>query len=156
MVGSAEIKSWTMNSASGRERFVCARVSPSGDSHVGIYEVVISGNFWNRGEPLETASLSLDFQVNLTQVLLSEDGMGALRDHLDAWLEEQCNFECMISPESNSDQILTVALGSDPGLISSRERPVFIVSYSRGATMVARWAFVIDQSCVRNFLDDSK
>lgn len=142
-----------MTSASGRERFSCARVSSIENSRSGIYEIVISGDFWSRAEPLETASLSLDFQVRLPQVLLSEDGMETLRDHLVTWLDDQLSFECMI--ELNFDQILAVALGSDPGLISSRERPVFIVSYSRGATMVGRWAFVVDQSCVRNFLGNS-
>jgi len=155
VAGNDEIKPRIMTSASGRERFSCARVSSIENSRSGIYEIVISGDFWSRAEPLETASLSLDFQVRLPQVLLSEDGMETLRDHLVTWLDDQLSFECMISPELNFDQILAVALGSDPGLISSRERPVFIVSYSRGATMVGRWAFVVDQSCVRNFLGNS-
>ena len=106
MAGNDEIKPRIMTSASGRERFSCARVSSIENSRSGIYEIVISGDFWSRAEPLETASLSLDFQVRLPQVLLSEDGMETLRDHLVTWLDDQLSFECMISPELNFDQIL--------------------------------------------------
>lgn len=147
---------WAMTSASGREQFACARVCGSEDSPSGIFEISISGSFWHRGEPIQSASMALDFHVRLPQVLLSESGMAALRAHLSHWLEGQDTFECVISPARNCDQVLTVALGTDPGLICSRDKPAFIVSYSRGAAMVGRWAFIVDQSCIRNYLEGSE
>ena len=145
---------WTMTSASGREQFVCARTCASDRHPWKIFEISISGNFWNRGDPIQTASMVLDFRVHLPQVLVSEDGIATLSAHLGMWLEDQSEFECVVSPVGQGDQLLSLALGYDPGLIYSKNKPAFIVSYSRGPAMSGRWAFVVDQSCIRRFLDD--
>ena len=148
-----EGSSWLMSSASGRERFLCTRIAPAKISRCSLYKVEVNGNFWDKGVPLAEAGISPDFQVQLPQVLFSDDALVALRGHINSWLEERTHFECLMTPELNSDQILTIAIGSDSGLISSKDKPVFIVNYSRGSAMVGRWAFVIDQSCVRGFID---
>lgn len=139
----------TMSSTSGREKLSFALV---GTSELGrIYEVEVGGYFWDRSVPLEAASMTRDFEVRLPQVLISEKGVSALRQHLAAWLDDRHCFECTITSQ-DSEQILSVKVGADARFISSQEKPVFELSYSRGASMSARWAFVVDQTCIREFL----
>jgi hypothetical protein len=126
--------------------------SPS--SGAGVYSIRVDADFWDRSVSIENAVLMQDIHVLLPQVILSDAALKSLAAHLQGWLGNRQPFECSISPEGAGDQVVSVMVCRDEELICSEDRPALVLSYSRGSAMRGRWAFVVDQSCIRSFLED--
>jgi hypothetical protein len=105
--------------------------------------------FWQRDVLVSKAELVRDFEVLLPQVVVDLDALSELRHRLVEWQVNPSEFVCRLGTEKGGDQVLTFAVGRDANLICNVLRPACILTYECGAAMVGRWAFLVDQSCIR-------
>ena len=147
-------QSWSLTANSGWKRFSC---SASGilDNQLDIVCAIgISGDFWDRGVALDIASLKEDFHSVFPQVILSREYLSALCKKLDAWLELPEEFSCDLSEPTRSYQEIIFSLGRRPEFISSIDKPVFELQVIISPTVVSKYAFIVDQSCIRICRDE--
>src|SRR5215813_9057665 len=74
-------------------------------SKVILSSIVITGDYWDVEKRLASSprlDLSRHFNVELTQILLSEESLVALMNNLDAWLIKPFSFELNISGNSEN------------------------------------------------------
>lgn len=138
---------WSMNSNSGREQFDVF-VESEVDAQTLLCSARILRNFWQREKPIADAQMALDHDIVLAQIIVEIHELEKLLTDFHRWRDEGMLFERRIT-SAVAGPNLSVSIGRDPGLIYSVDKPAFIVCYSNGAAMSGRWAFVIDQSCVR-------
>jgi hypothetical protein len=89
----------------------------------------------------------VDYEISLAQVLVEIDAIENLLNDLSRWRDDATHFERQLTPES-AGQKLVLSVCHDPGLIYSVDKPAFKICYSNGASMSAKWMFVVDQSCI--------
>ncbi|MGO1073330.1 hypothetical protein [Lysobacter sp. CA199] len=145
-----------IRSSSGREAVVL--VGTPVDSFPGtvLCALTVGGDFWCRNRVVAEAELTVDFEVSLPQVVVDKKQVVALNDRFSAWMDDRKGFVVPLSPASRTGQSLTISIGVDPGLICSADKPALIVEYACGASMAARWAFIVDQSCVAAHLEQAR
>lgn len=90
-----------------------------------------------------------DFAVLLPQVVVSNVALKDLRRRLVEWQINPSDFVCDLGAGTGGDQALTLSIGRDSELIYSVGKPTCALTYRCGASMSGRWAFVVDQSCIR-------
>lgn len=142
-------KLWSISSASGRERFLCAVLSDAPYQGVLVCSLRVEGSFWDRSRHLSSADIIPDFDVCLAQVLVDVECLEDLRKRFEEWLRAGTHFECRLNASKSGGQELIVSVGADPGLIYVDAKPAFMIEYSAGAFMTGKWSFIVDQSCVR-------
>lgn len=104
---------------------------------------------WQRDRPLQNAALTRDFRIELSQVVLRIDSLRRLRQRLIEWQVNPAHFTCELCDITAGDQRLSMSIGRDERLIVDLFKPAFIVAYACGPSMSGRWAFLVDQSCIR-------
>lgn len=138
--------SWSMNSNSGREQFDIA-FSSRIDARTTLCTVALRRSFWERDRPVPAAKMTVDYEIRLVQVLVDIGAIENLLIDLHRWRDGATHFERELTP-ATAGQNLVLSVCRDPGLIYSADKPAFAIHYSNGASMSAKWAFVVDQSCV--------
>lgn len=139
------------------DKFATLRLSNRICSDIGLMLVSLelSGNFYDRSADLKVAEQTQDFWVRLPQIRVERNAIERLNMHFTEWFERRVEFECVLTPEKGSDQFLSFKLGRADGLMYSLEKPALTVVYDCGAAMTSKSSFVIDQSCVRSWLDEN-
>jgi len=141
---------WSIVSSSGRECFFCKfKLNRTDYSYISAH-LEIKRKFWQRGVHLKNAQMVEDFNIILPQVIIDNNHLKLLCEKLKFWQISYQGFDVKISSEKEKGQSLIFSIGKDDGLIYSASKPACIISYSSGSAMRARWAFIVDQSCIRN------
>ncbi len=146
LMSNAPCGRWSLSSNSGREQLditLCSRI----DARTCLCAVALRRSFWERDRPLAGASITVDYEISLAQVLVEIDAIENLLNDLSRWRDDATHFERQLTPES-AGQKLVLSVCHDPGLIYSVDKPAFKICYSNGASMSAKWMFVVDQSCI--------
>ena len=158
------VPEWAISSSSGRERFSCRSVLKKDLGQGGMLikcSVCISGDFW----PLENSpiagDLTLDFKVNLPQILILKSKFHQFLAILEKWLEEWptklpeggAEFSFDITDGSAVGQKMCIFLGRVPGVVHDRGKTSFTVEYDSRRSMCGKWSFVVDQSCIGEAVD---
>jgi len=139
-----------MLSSSGRARINCVLIAQSKRAaDVFVCRIEVSGDFWPRGVVRQTIDLTEDFHVVLPQVLIDLASLKALRERLIEWHVNPSSFSIELGVRHGEGQQLAFAIGQDDGLIYSVGKPACMLTYACGSAMKGRWAFVVDQSCIR-------
>jgi hypothetical protein len=142
-------KSWSITSASGRGKVVCRTVGRAKSAGKLVCSFEVEGIAWQRDRALSEASQTTDFRVELPQVVVQTDLLKSLRQRLVEWQSNPAEFVCELCDAAEGDQRLALSIGRDDDLIYSAGKPACILTYACGASMTGRWAFVVDQSCIR-------
>ena len=140
---------WSMPSSSGRSQFYCTLLRHSERIGNSVCALKIKSDFWRRGSKEAGMEMVSDLNVELSQVLLSQVAMHALQVKMNEWLEGGYLFEIELSAIGEGDQKLIISLENDVNLLCTASKPAFVVNYSSGSVMQARWSFLVDQSCIR-------
>jgi hypothetical protein len=145
---------WSIRSSSGREhvsvKFTGKYVDIRGQVFYGC-EVRIDGYFWGRfGKHIE-GDLLEDFSVVLHQVHVYRNRLENFLSRLNAWM---CQPSEMTVDLGGNENDFIIEIGKEDGIISSLEKPVCSIKYFSGSFQSARWAFVVDQSCVWLLIDE--
>jgi hypothetical protein len=138
-----------MPSANGRSRIDCDFVAHADEGGAIVCGMKVQGDFSPRGLRNYGSGQVNDFQVTLPQVLVNPQSLGLLRERLVEWQVNPSSFSLELGVSSGSDQRLTFAIGQDDKLIYSVAKPACILTYTGGSSMLGRWAFLVDQSCIR-------
>ena len=85
----------------------------------------------------------------LHQVLVDVEDLATLQRKLTAWLQTFDEFECDLGTSSPGDPRVHFQLGKNGELICTRDKPALTLTYRAAPAMEAKWAFLVDQSCVR-------
>ena len=93
-----------------------------------------------------------DFCAVVEPVRIDGSAMAELLKRMEGWLDDFNSFELMLSSEEDLEQSTWIRLGPDARFISSSDKPVVEFSVRRGETLATTWAFVVDQSCIREFI----
>jgi hypothetical protein len=144
-----ELKRWSMPSANGRTRIDCSESLDGRRVATCICSFEIEGLSWQRDRALEVANLVRDFTVQLPQVVIDLEALKELRERLIEWQVNPSDFICSLNVGTVRDQTLTVSIGRNPDLIYDVGKPACTLVYHCGASMSGKWAFVVDQSCIR-------
>jgi hypothetical protein len=147
---------WSLPSSSGRSHIDCALLSHSERANSLLCSIAVAGAFWQRGVKRQPLDLTSDFEVVLPQVLLDIDALKHLRERLVEWQVNPSDFNVELGVRSEGDQQLSFSIGQDKDLIYSTDKPAATISYSCGASMNGRWAWVVDQSCIRRCAESIK
>jgi len=142
---------WAIDATNGFQHVQCRLVGVLPDPDIVCCEFQVAREFWNRCDAIAQAALVADLGVELPQVLISISMLRQLRARLDDWMACRSSFACQICPEGHGDQTLMVSIGTRIDVICSTEKPTFTLTYQCGHSMVAEWAFVVDQSCMRGW-----
>lgn len=141
---------WEMPSSSGRARIDCAFIARSERAaDVLVCRIEVNGEFWPRGVVRQTIDTTEDFHVVLPQVLIEFASLKALRERLVEWHVNPSSFSIELGAPYGEGQQLTFAIGQDDGLVYSVGKPACMLTYACGSAMKGRWAFGVDQSCIR-------
>jgi len=146
MISDAPCNRWSISSNSGREQFDIA-IGSRIDARTCLCAVALRRSFWARGGTLASANMTVDYEISLAQVPVEIAAMEDLLVDLGRWRDDATHFERQVTPES-AGQKLVLSVCHDPGLIYSADKPAFKICYSNGASMSAKWMFVVDQSCI--------
>jgi hypothetical protein len=109
------------------------------------------GKFWDRQQSMTTRALGElvpDYELYLSQVILSEERLRQCREHVEQWLSNPLEFELQLS--ATSEPLVTLFIGVREDFISKVDRPVFSLQYS-SSRIKAESCFVIDRSCINLF-----
>ena len=87
-------RSWSIASNSGRASIVSRAISPAPAAGKLVCSFEIEGAAWRRSRPLSDASLTRDFRVELSQVVVRIDLLEALRLRLVEWQVNPSDFVC--------------------------------------------------------------
>lgn len=140
---------WSFPSSSGRERVSFAGRALTSRLGTVAGSVTVTGTFWQRDRELSGAALTRDFDVVLHQVLVEVEDLVGLHRQLVAWLQTFAEFECELGTAAPGDPRIHLQLGKNDGLICTRDRPALTLTYRGMPAMEGKWAFLVDQSCVR-------
>jgi len=145
---------WAIRSNSGRELFAGSFLEEkyAEGRTLLLTSALIFGEFW-REPAFETSRYATpDFQVSLPQLVLDKANLEELICELEKWLERP--KEISLSLSGDRFHALDVAIGPRTDWISTMDKPVFSLSYASGSFEIGKWRFVIDQSCIRCFMDE--
>ena len=144
---------WAIRSNSGRELFAGSFLDEkyAEGRTLLLTSVLILGEFWRAPEFETSSDTTPDFQVSLPQLMLDKAKLEELTYELEKWLERP--KEISLSLSGHPHHPLDVAIGPRSHFISTMDRPVFSLSYAAGSFEIGKWCFVIDQSCIRCFMD---
>jgi len=92
-------------------------------------------------------------EVRLKRVEMPRARLHAAQTALAAWLQDHEPLTCSLTADAGSTQ-LTLSLAPESTFVSSRERPVCRFRFAADLGLEGSCAWVIDQSCVRLWLDD--
>ena len=115
--------------------------------------LIVKGNYWDVEKtllPKPSLELSNEFVIELSHILLSEEKLRVLANHLEAWLDKPYQFELDIS--ENRENQIKIFVGPREDYISTQDRPVFSLKYI-SSRMKGEWSFVTDQSCLNILLE---
>lgn len=150
------VDSWSLSSASGRERFlgrVKRRLLYAGQELM-LVEVGLNSSFWQRDSMLEAGAVHSplvgDSTVLLPQVIVAATRLDELRQTIERWLVHPMPFCVELAI---NDQSLTMTCGARPEFVSTVEKPVCTICYASGGLLVSA-SFIIDQSCLTSLSDD--
>ncbi|PTT58410.1 hypothetical protein [Stenotrophomonas sp. HMWF003] len=147
-----DAKVWAMLSNRGTEWFRLSPLEGAAPPHHRLYRVEVGTDGWDRDDDDSRRSAPVH-RTELGRVPIRDSALAALCGHLALWQERFTPFECVLTPEQDGNQRLTVRVGPDPGVIHSRDKAVFCVVYTAGIGMEARWSFVVDPSCLRELVE---
>jgi len=119
------------------------------ESSFSVFEMEIHGKFWKRNSFSAERQVVDDLNIILPQVLIDISALKLLYENLKFWQISMKGFEVNIASREEKGQQLIISIGKSEELICSVSKPVCVISYSSGSAMQARWAFVVDQSCIR-------
>lgn len=145
---------WSMSASSGRSHFYCTLLMRSKKSENLVCALSLKSDFWRRGATESHLEVVNDLNVELPQVLLSQQAMHALQINMSKWLVSGDLFAIGLGAVGEGDQTLSIGLELDANLLCTASKPAFVVHYSSGSVMQARWAFLVDQSCIRICSDE--
>ncbi len=146
---------WTLTSSSGRNEFTGVFLRHWNDeirSLLLLAEITVQGMFWPRGQEMSGTELVTDYAVTLPQVIVQKDAIDRLIAELTNWSNRPKQFSVDLASSKNNDQALKIFFGVSDSLISSVEKPACVLMYTNGAFIRGEWSFVVDQSCINNFL----
>ena len=140
---------WSIRSSDGRSRMTCHSARSSQVEGTVTGSLTLERQAWQRDRPLKNAAMTRDFRIELPQVVLRVDSLRRLRQRLVEWQVNPAGFTCELCDAAAEDQSLSMTIGRDERLIADLFKPAFIVTYDAGPSMAGRWAFLVDQSCLR-------
>jgi len=140
---------WSIRSSDGRSRMACRSANYSQDTGKLTGSLTLERQAWQRDRPLQNAALTRDFRIELPQVVLRIDSLRSLRQRLIEWQVNPADFTCELCDGTAGDQRLSMSIGRDERLIAAVFKPAFIITCDCGPSMSGRWAFLVDQSCIR-------
>jgi len=140
---------WSLSSASGRNHINCTFLAYSERADTLLCHIQVSGKFWRRGVKQRPTDLINDFEITLPQVLIDIGALKTLREKLVEWQINPSGFKLELGVQSGNDQRLSFSIGRQKDLIYSVDKPAATISYLSGASMEAKWAWIVDQSCIR-------
>ncbi|MEK8020580.1 MAG: hypothetical protein VSS75_027250 [Candidatus Parabeggiatoa sp.] len=149
--------SWSLLSADGWNKvtgtFIRKWMSLEDDVLL-LTDISITGDFWQRDkEEVNDAKITLDFRVQLPQVIIKENALKELIIEIDKWFSEP--REIGIELSNVCYQSFQITFGMKDEFICSPDKPVCTIQYSSDSRMkMGEWNFVVDQSCLRLFRDD--
>ena len=144
-----------LSSSDGWNQFILERKKSFSDDENNIFyiiEVNILGNFWERNKSVNQAELVRDFSVSLPQVILKKIEVINLIEELKSWLD--LPHEIKVNFSTHEEQTMSIRLGLDDDFICSAAKPVCSIRYSAARMKNSEWKFIVDQSCVANFIND--
>lgn len=127
------------------------------DSELGtlwLAQLSIRGQFWGRRgarNGAEDLSLEEDFSVQLYQVVLRQEYMEELARRLEHWLATPHEFAMELSGVNG--QSFEVTFSEREDVLCSIDRPAFTARYVFGKRFTGEWSQVVDQSCIRIFVE---
>ncbi|WP_457336920.1 hypothetical protein [Rhizobacter sp. P5_C2] len=140
---------WSIRSSDGRSRMACRSTNSSQDSGKLTAALTLEQQTWQRDRPLQNAAMTRDFRIELPQVVLRIDSLRRLRQRLIEWQVNPAHFTSELCDIAAGDQHLSMSIGRDERLIADLFKPACIVACDCGPSMSGRWAFLVDQSCIR-------
>lgn len=125
-------------------------------------EVVLTGRHldrakWTQGE----YALAKEYSINLAQVLLSVTELKELARALDRWLRTPIRDLASTHLELSADlggvdgQQFSLAFAPGYGDAATADHPMCHIAY-RGASVAGECSYMVDQSCIRLFVDGMK
>ena len=153
-LGDSTLRAWSMRSSSGRISLSCELIRQSVKTRAMVCAIKMRGEFFERGAAKSVGELVPDFSVSLSQVLLYPQAVQLLRNRLVEWQTNPASFEVELGTSKEGDQRFSIALAQDSQLRYEIHRPACIITYGSPSAMLGRWAFIVDQSCVRSCAEE--
>jgi hypothetical protein len=122
-----------------------------GDDSTRILRITMRSEFWDRSSG-DLRELQPQYDVTLHQIISDLTRLRDLRDYANAWLKDQASF--VIDLAVVRDQSLRLSVGPSKALISSRDKPVFRLTFRSGPAFKTEWSYVVDQTCIRLLRDE--
>jgi hypothetical protein len=145
-------RQWRMNSARGDRHITIFEDKNIDASNAQICLIELVADFYDRSKQIEKASIVPDILVTLKQVVVNRDALSELHNKLSAWLQNRTGFTIVLSPNSSQNTRVNITLGIDSRWICSVDKPVFCLQYKDGGSLVIEASFVVDQSCIKQWL----
>lgn len=148
---------WHLPASSGRNElsgeFFAQRLDDSG-RHVVFSRIELKGAFWPRFSNDPGSKETPDYSVTLHQVVLRREQLDLLIRRLAEWMRAPLALSVEVAKTTGNDQSFEISIGQVDGLMSTADRPACTVRYSSGAFAHGTWSFIVDQSCIKVFLDE--
>jgi hypothetical protein len=152
---------WALRSSSGREEFsgvVTREALDSQGAGLLLANLSLIGRFWPQPpfDAVEPASdeLLTAYSVVLPNVILARNLVEHLISELTEWLVQPKEIAVELSDVRKTYQSIRISFGEREVLICSLEKPVCTITYASNSFEVGKWHFVVDQSCIRLFLEE--
>ncbi|WP_431600156.1 hypothetical protein [Stenotrophomonas sp.] len=100
------------------------------------------------------AEMTPALRAAVEPVRVDKSALLNLLHRMQAWLDGAVEFELELTSSEDAEQSMWVRIGPDARFISSSDKPVFEVRCRRGDSLMLGFAFVVDQSCIREFIQD--
>lgn len=148
---------WHLPASSGRNElsgeFFAQRVDDSA-AQIVFSRIELKGAFWPRFSNDPGSKETPDYSVTLHQVVLRRERLDLLIGRLGEWMRAPLELSVEMGKTPGNDQGFEISIGRADGLMSTADRPACTVRYSSGAFALGTWSFIVDQSCIKVFLDE--
>lgn len=143
-------RTWSIAASSGRGSIVFRIEGAPTRSWLAdtvVCSVRVRQSSWQRGRDGLGRALVKDVDIKLFQVVIDAGSLARKQRELADWLDNHQTLTIDMSSSEHQDQSLEFSINVDRSNVL--ETWTCSLVYECGTSMVGRWSFVVDQSCVR-------
>ena len=147
---------WELVASSGRNKlsgFFERRSHNGAGNAIIVANITIAGEFWRRDSQKYGNELHADFEVRLLQVILTASLVDDFVERLEQLADSPTEISVDLADKYDNDQSFSLSFGPSEKAISTKDKPVATIRYAGTAFGYGEWWFVVDQSCIRIFVE---